>query len=435
MRISIKLRKGRLRWRLATGLALGIVVALPGIALAADSSVDAFCSAHASENGSSVNSQGGPASFEGTTFSSGGDNRALADASQQTLKGYSTVHWPGGSGGENCETESSFNNRVLIGPGTSGLNPGDTIVLDVRIRFDALAQASATGAPGAADHLSRGRLGVIYNINDPATVICDPNNPEGGCTSGNIAQFGASSEVVTGNCSQAGCTGFSEAEWSWGATTNTGDAPSDSYHCGADDPTTCTSASISVDRVVHVQAKIGSDLSLHGGLDTYAEAYTSDSQGLADAYRTFIASLAPSSGYEGITLTYETGGAAGPADAAVDEVKVHGRVRAKNKGHNDADVEVCNVGTVPIAVDPGDVTLDITVNGVPTAGQITLKDPKEAVPLESGHCRKWHFRWDYAAGELDKGETVEFTGEVSGVDPADGNGANNSKTAITTVEK
>ena len=99
-----------------------------------------------------------------------------------------------------------------------------------------------------------------------------------------------------------------------------------------------------------------------------------------------------------------------PVTEAVDaagEIKVRGPVKAK-KDSKKFSFRVTNLGDSPITVDPTiDIDAEVNVNGTPNGSVAALTGTKTIAP---GHSAKFRFFWD---GDIDKGDTVEFTACVN----------------------
>ncbi len=103
-------------------------------------------------------------------------------------------------------------------------------------------------------------------------------------------------------------------------------------------------------------------------------------------------------------------------DTAISRVDPHGDVKGIDAGHNDVDVVVCNLGKATLSLLPSNVSLRVQINGVGTAGPIVRKDPANTQTLKGGECQTWHFRWDYAPGEVRTGFSVSLNSTVTASD-------------------
>jgi hypothetical protein len=111
---------------------------------------------------------------------------------------------------------------------------------------------------------------------------------------------------------------------------------------------------------------------------------------------------------------------------AAGEIKLRGPVQAK-KDSKKFSFRVTNLGDSPITVDPdADIDAFVEVNGTPNGSVTALSGTKT---IEPGHRAKFRFRWD---GDIDKGDTVEFTACVNLAGDVDTSNDCDSATATAT---
>lgn len=251
----------------------------------------------------------------------------VASAAQQTLRAAADLRVDSRADGPNAsaKTETHFRKEIVVGSGTSGLNIGDPIRLDLALRLDGAARAGFINQapPGSLlviplDYrlLSSADISFSYSVKDINQQVCSE-----GCSYlalADLRSFGKLSYDYQGK-STAPDTLWSSRRYSWDAySTVNGYLPgmsvADTDEVAGEIP---GSTAYTLDTgllALKIDTFVGNTLAIEGYMDIFLQAYAWDgaddiaitASSLGDFQSTFDAEL--SSQVAGIVLEGELPG-------------------------------------------------------------------------------------------------------------------------------
>lgn len=297
---------------LALTIAFAVVtLVVSQLASAGESSLDAVC-----QNGviASETSENDDVRYDGNGV------RLWASARSLTLR--ADVQVVGGPPLRYCDVTTTFQNSVLIEPGTSGLAPGDPVTLGLTVALDGeLATAWDGSRPesGPASFTASSRATAWVAVTAPERPVCVPDDGGEYCTPAKIGRFDAEAQQKADGSEPTATkpNGFFDftRKWSWKLQGNRGDDLGDdadaAYSCDWPGPCVIGEPIPTPDyrgtRTILVDAIVGDRLQLDGFLHVLpgvgrgiasARFPTGDTSGLR-------ASLVPGNGFEGLELEWE----------------------------------------------------------------------------------------------------------------------------------
>ncbi|MEW5746971.1 MAG: PEP-CTERM sorting domain-containing protein [Nitrospirota bacterium] len=211
-----------------------------------------------------------------------------ASAADRVLRGSTNVI-SNGAGFSESWSQSEIRNRFTVLPGNSGLNEGDTARIRLDVRLDGSMRATGRSWPGSGNAFPHMMAGL--SIKDPLVRI---DTGEGWYTPRSVS-FGADADIEAGRVYKPywGYSFSSYAEYSWGASTNTGIdlSGSDTSYVQSYDEDTSVSHHLGFDTGLlrlEFDAIVGHTLDFYAYLDVFSFA-----DGLGTALSDFSTTFGP----------------------------------------------------------------------------------------------------------------------------------------------
>ncbi|GAA3183940.1 hypothetical protein GCM10010531_42740 [Blastococcus jejuensis] len=238
--------------------------------------------------------------------------------------------------GEDCGVSGDFSDRLVVGPGTSGLAAGDRVPVEVTVHLD-VELTEVWDGDGAFQVRAR------YSAGASITSLDDCTEVEEGRSCDQPLSFGADDEhYLYGGPQQLPWypQGYVEAQAreSHHFETNTGVAVEhfrdhgrpggeddtllcDSWPCAAESALLHPDGQAPLEFTGAAELVVGSRYDLSGSLNLFTQAYDDvGTRGVA-AVDDFSFTITPAAGYEGVALDYASAGGT-PADTTAPQVQV-----------------------------------------------------------------------------------------------------------------
>jgi hypothetical protein len=260
------------------------------------------------------------------------NNFGAASAAQQTLRASASLAvspgTPGVSGtvsaSSDVKTQSAFYKEVYVGAGTSGLQVGDAIQLNLAFRLDGSVEAGYINSPAAPvlglplnyRVLSSADTSMQYRIRDLDQLDCSED-----CIATELARFSYGGKLIYDyEGSGSGDTLDVTLRYDWSTLTNVNpyfqgaDVDNSMFQTGLSGPPGSRAYTLDTGLVtLQFDTFVGNTLSIEGNLDVFLQAYGSNitAKSLGDFGSSFDAEL--SSSIAGIVLEGELPGMYSPA--------------------------------------------------------------------------------------------------------------------------
>jgi hypothetical protein len=314
--------------RLGAAAALVAVVAAGALALPAHAgaTVRSFVSTRCSVApgaSSRLDSATGPVSFNYAHFS--GPTAAYADAAGHALGGYSGATASAAGTSDDCTTDALFRDTLTVGAGSTGLSPGAPVTL--RLDVDLTGDVDGNDSAANVNFLGSVDASASYRLTG-AQLVCGGE----GCEYPEFASlfFSLARDMDWSLASLFDPDGSitDSLRWSWELRSNAapsqGNSGNDYAVVCPTFPSTCAGSGglplgiqpfyVPVrQRSIEFQTTVGAVIEIEGSLNILSQAY-GPGYAFGDLLQSLHTSIGPASGYEGISLFYESNPVGPPAD-------------------------------------------------------------------------------------------------------------------------